>query len=663
MTMSAVLLAALLPPACSRNDRPNILLVTLDTTRADHIAAYGFKQVDTPVLDSLARQGVLFQNAYSHIPMTLPAHTSILSGTYPFYHSVTDNGEFRVPDELLLLPEILKSNGYITAAVISAAVLKNTFNINQGFDFWNEEGLVIPTGGNALLAERRANLTTDTALQWLSSNYKKRFFLWVHFYDPHWPYDPPDPFYQQYSSDEYSGEIAFMDSQLGRIIQFLNDHKLLDKTIIIAIGDHGEGLGEHKERTHSIFIYQATQHIPFIIRVPGIQNPGRKISQVVSQVDVLPTILDFLGLPVPPEVKGQSLKKLITGDEQESQDRQAFMESHFPYLHYGWSELYGIATNRYYFIQAPKPELYDLQNDPAELNNLATQNPKLVKQFQFQIDEIKKASKSNFQELVRKGIELDDQTRRQLEALGYAAGTVTADPEKARHKDPKDFADIFELLNTIQNERFSGNFQNLLEKANRILDKDPENVLAAKMRADAFFGMGKYQQGIDALKKAIEQGGQNADYYYTMGLIYLRLNNLAEARAAFEKSLKLNPRKEQTRYYLARLLLNDAKVKQAFQIIDEGKMRDTGWGHLFMAAYFSSTPGLAGKADSEFEQAEKLLKKSGLVRREYGLHMLQTGRPRQALERFQKAEELDPSFKADTALQNFKRQAQDMLNP
>jgi len=660
ISLLAVLFVA--PLSCARNPGYKILLITVDTTRADHLSCYGSQTTTTPAMDKIARQGVLFSNAYSHLPMTLPAHTSMLSGTYPLYHSVVDNGEYRVPDQLQMLPEILKPQGYATAAFISAAVLKKVFNINQGFDHWDEQDINPQHGQVALVAERKADVTTDAVLKWLRENHRKKWFLWVHYYDPHASYEPPQPFKELYESDPYSGEIAFMDSQIGRLMNFLDDKGLADKTIVIVIGDHGESLGQHGEMTHSVFIYQATQHVPLIIRAPGTKDRGTRIITPAGQVDVMPTVLDFLGLKPPAEVQGRSLKGLVMGEEKDAGDAAVFMESHFPYLHFGWSDLYGLATAQYEYIQAPKPELYDLAQDQGELENIAGKNPKLVKELDFRLEQIKNSSRPRFEDEVKQGVSLDDQTRRQLDALGYAAGARPVDPERAKHKNPKDFADLLSTLNSMQGNRVAGKYQSLLEQAGKVLKRDPENVAATRMKADALFGQGKYRQAIHFLQNAIAKNGDNPDYYHTIGMSCLRLDRFDQAQKAFEKALELDPKKKMIRYYLARILLKNAQVIKALKIIDDADMRDMPMGHLFMAEYYAEIPGLAGQAEEEFQTAAKMAPESGLIRREYGIYLLKTNRPQKALELFEEAEKLDPSFKADTALQDFKKRAGESIS-
>lgn len=646
---------------CSGAGKYNVLLITLDTTRADRLRCYGYKNIETPALNRLAREGVMFKNAYSHLPMTLPAHVSILSGTYPLYSGVIDNGGYRVPDELTTLPEILKSHGYATAAFVSAAVLKKAFNLNQGFDFWDEEDINPQKELSALVAERKGNLTTDAALKWLEKNYGEKWFLWVHYYDPHQEYAPPEPYFHLYFFDKYAGEIAFTDVQVKRLFQFLDQKKLTDKTIIIAIGDHGEGLGEHLELTHAAFIYNATQRVPFLVRVPGMKGPGKAASQVVGQVDLMPTVLDLLALPPFKEVQGRSLKKLILGQEPDSDAGEAFIQSNLPFLHYGWSELYGLATSNYKYIQAPKPELYDLEKDPGELENIAGKNEKLVKEFDFKIQQIKKSSRSDLAESAKKGAQLDDQTMKQLEALGYAASGPVADPERAKNKNPKDYADLLFPLTVIQKQLVAGEYQALLKTIEFVLKRDPENLQALRSKEKAYFGLGEYQKAIKWMDYVMKLTGENAEYYYLIGTCYIRMEQFAKAQAAFEKSIKLEPQKKLYRYYLARLLLQLGKREDALKMLDEAQIRDTWMGHLFLASYYRGQEGREGKVEAEYELALEQAPKSPLVKSEYAEYLLRIGRPKKALELLLEAEKEEPSFKADPNIRRFKREMQEAI--
>jgi len=645
--------------SCFERGGYNVLLITLDTTRADYLRCYGYWNVETPALNRLAREGVLFERAYTPVPLTLPAHTSILSSTFPIYHGIADNGAYRVPDELLLLSELLQENGYTTAGFISAAVLKSVFNINQGFDYWDEEGLTAQEELTPLMAERKANQVTDAVLGWLGKNYKKRWFIWAHYYDPHKEYAPPDPYRQLYYHDPYAGEIAFMDSEIKRLFEWMDKRKLFAKTIIIAVGDHGESLDEHNESTHGVFIYEATQRAPFLVWAPGIKNPGRKLSRVVSLVDVMPTILDLLSIPIPKQAQGQSLAKLILDKEPDQATGEVFMESHFGFLHYAWSPLFGLVNSQYKFIQAPKPEIYDLSQDPKELENIAEQFPKLVKQFNYQVEEYKNKYISELAQKATQGVELEPQVKKQLMALGYIPGKTRIDAEKAKQKDPKDYADLLPLLNQMALDRPKGRYEEMLEYAELVLARDPENLAGIKFKGDALFGMGKNQEAIKWLQYSLKVLGDNEEIYSRLGISYLRLEQLNEAKPAFEKAIELEPQDLLSRYYLARIYLQQGDEENALKLIEYGEMRENVLGHLVMASYYL-VKDRPGRAEAEFELGIEKAPKFALAKVEYAQYLLRTGRARKALELFEEAEVLDFSLKADAKVQALKKLAKEM---
>ena len=324
----------------------NVIVVTLDTTRADRLGAYGFDGVQTPVIDSLAREGILFQRAYAVTPLTLPSHTSLFSGTYPPHHGVRDNGGFIVPDEITPLAEIYKSSGYETAGFVAAYVLDARWGLDQGFDTYVDDFDVkgqrfIAMGG----VQRPANEVIDTALEWMGQQRSTPFFLWVHLYDPHAPYEAPEPYKSRYPGSPYLAEIAFTDNQIGRLIEALEMSGKRDETFIIVAADHGESLGDHGEIQHGFFIYEGATHVPLIISTPFEEIAGVEATEVVSLIDVMPTILDMSGLEIPEAVQGQSLTSLfLEGAALET--RFLYSETFYARYHYGWSELTAIQDER-----------------------------------------------------------------------------------------------------------------------------------------------------------------------------------------------------------------------------------------------------------------------------------------------------------------------------
>src|SRR5260221_2662494 len=348
----------------------NLLLVTLDTTRADRIHAYGFAGIETPNFDRLAREGVLFEEAVAPAPLTLPAHSSIFTGQYPPAHGVRDNGGFFLDDKETTIAERLQARGYATGGFVGAYVLDHKWGIAQGFQtYFDDFDLTKYQSLSLGSVDRRGNEVADRALAWLDSVRAKRFFGWVHFYDAHSPYDPPEPFKSRYAGHPYIGEIAFVDSQLGRLLAYLDAHHLADRTVVVVVGDHGESLGEHGEGTHGFFVYQATMHVPLLIRAPYDLMAGRRVADTVRSVDILPTALELLGVNTPEHLDGASVVPLMTGAKQEL-GLAAYSEAIYPRFHFGWSDLRALTAGRYKFVAAPRPELYDLQQDPGESHNL-----------------------------------------------------------------------------------------------------------------------------------------------------------------------------------------------------------------------------------------------------------------------------------------------------
>ena len=311
-------------PAASAasNSGPNVIVVTVDTLRADHLGCYGYKKIRTPNIDALAADGARFERAYTAVPVTLPSHTVMFTGTYPMLNGMHDFAANKLGSTQPTLASVLKENGYATAAVIGSAVLDSRFGLNRGFDFYYDHfDFNRLQESNLEEMERPGNLVADVTLDWLSKNYAKRFFLWMHLYDPHYPYRPPAPYDAEYKDRPYDGEIAFADAQVGRLVRFLKSKGLYRNTLIVLSGDHGESLGEHGEKTHGFFIYNATLHVPFMIHLPGAVS-SRVVPDLVSLADLMPTVLQALKLEIPSEVQGRSLLPLMKTNEMHGRDSQ-----------------------------------------------------------------------------------------------------------------------------------------------------------------------------------------------------------------------------------------------------------------------------------------------------------------------------------------------------
>ena len=430
----------------SANDL-SLLIVTLDTTRADRLGAYGYSEIVTPNLDRLAGDGVVFEQAESVAPLTLPAHSSIFTGQFPPSHGVRDNGGFYLDEENVVLAEVLRDAGFRTGGFVGSFVLDSKWGIAQGFDhYFDDFDLKKSTGRSLNEIERPANEVADAALAWLDEAPEARFFSWVHFYDPHSPYSPPEPWASRYPNRPYVGEIAFTDSQVGRLLNWLDENDRADDTVVIVMGDHGESLGEHGESGHGFFVYEGATRVPFIIRAPFDSMSNRRVATPVRSVDVLPTALELLGIEPARPSEGTSLVPLLTGDEQSVQ-LACYSEAVYPRYHFGWSELTAIRVGDMKYIEAPRPELYDLAVDPNEERNVYFERVEVAEHMRAQLRELE--SKWNDAAPAQRVEEIDPDTRARLAALGYLGNFVATDDESVERSslaDPKDKIHLYNLM-------------------------------------------------------------------------------------------------------------------------------------------------------------------------------------------------------------------------
>lgn len=412
----------------------NLLVITLDTTRADALGAYGGKAI-TPSLDYLASDGVVFEQASTVAPLTLPAHSSLFTGVFPPSHGVRGNGQNALGPDAITLAERLKARGFRTGAFVSSFVLDHQWGLSQGFDVYHDVALGPEGRIDRDSIRRPADSVVDDALDWMKQLGSERFFGWLHFYDAHAPARPPAEFAPIGANDTYLGAISFVDFQLSRVITYLADHQLLDRTIIVVIGDHGESLGEHGEPTHGLFVYEAAIHVPFIIRAP-LANVQRRVPEPVRIVDVMPTVLDLLGEAAAPGVDGQTLVPLMTGASRESKF-EVYSESRYGFDQFGWSPLSALREGRFKVILAPRPELYDLETDPNESVNLYEQRADLAGAMAKRLRVLAQPTHAS-----GAVTEVDSATRARLAALGYVAASAPAD-QPATLADPKDQIDLY----------------------------------------------------------------------------------------------------------------------------------------------------------------------------------------------------------------------------
>jgi arylsulfatase A-like enzyme len=417
---------------------PNILLITLDTTRADHLGAYGFQSIATPNIDRLAREGVLFEQTSAAAPLTLPAHASLFTGRFPFGHGVRDNAGFVLDPHETTVAEILQQHGYHTAAFVGSYVLAAGRGLNQGFDTYGDEFNSRDHGDIGGGVRRPANEVTAEALAWLAQADSSPFFAWVHFYDAHGPYDPPEPYRSAYAGRPYDAEIAFMDSQIGRILAFLRQRGLLERTIVVVIGDHGESLGDHGEAAHGVFVYESVIRVPFIIRAPSARLGARVVDDVTRSIDVMPTLLDLLGIRSPAAADGTSLVPWMTGAVR-SLNLEAYSESLYPLHRFGWSDLRALRAGRFKVIAAPRPELYDLQQDPFEEHNVYETHRAMGQRMIARLREKEALSRASASP-DRSRADVNPDLAAKLATLGYLAGSgaTRSAGDAGALPDPKD---------------------------------------------------------------------------------------------------------------------------------------------------------------------------------------------------------------------------------
>ena len=403
----------------------SVMLVTLDTTRADRLTPYGLMDRSMPSLERLAREGTVFDQAISASPLTLPAHSTIFTGLLPPRHGVRDNADKPLAPSHTTLAEALHAQGFRTAGFAASAVLDAGRGLAQGFDTYT--GVDRPSGNGLRGLQRRADDVVDDATAWLQTTTGERFFLWAHLYDPHRPYDPPPPYD---GAEAYTGEIAYAASQLERLLNALEERDLLDRTIVIVAGDHGESLGEHGETDHGVFLYDGVLRVPLMIRMPGARP--RRVADVVRLTDIMPTVLELLGLSRQ-ATDGVSLARVVKG-ESLSRDLESYSESLYP-LRFGWSGIYALRDSRFKFIDAPTPELYDLATDPLELHNIVHERPAVAAAMRRRVRAI---AASNSAAPTPSG-EVSPDIRERLAALGYVAvGPIEPALSSRRLPDPKD---------------------------------------------------------------------------------------------------------------------------------------------------------------------------------------------------------------------------------
>jgi arylsulfatase A-like enzyme/Flp pilus assembly protein TadD len=638
------ILALLILAARAGGADMNLLLVTVDTLRPDRLSCYSPKHLETPRIDALAAKGVLFERAFAHDPITLASHANILLGMTSLAHGVSDNSLSIVAPDNLTLAELLKGRGYATGAFVSAFPLDSRFGLDQGFDVYDDSYPAKPTS-EGLFSERPAEKTITAALKWLSDK-KGPWFCWIHVWDPHAPYAAPEPYASRFKDKPYAGEVAYVDAELGRLLDELGQKGMIGQTVVVLTADHGESLGEHGEMTHGYFAYNSTLCVPLVISAPGAK--AARVKDYVSHVDIFPTVCDLLAVDKPSSLHGDSLAPFLKGKTRKA--RPIYFESLDAYLNRGWAPIRGVIENGKKYIESPIPELYDLETDFAEEKNLAADEN--LPPYKKKLREVMELGSSPL--LAQAGRQTTDrETKERLRSLGYAASRA---PQTKVSYGPEDdlktllpfeqkadlasqlqkqgrLAESVRLLKDIIEERqdFGKAYdqlfeiyrsQGLLDDGFQVLERaftaNPGNYVIVSGYGIALVKNGMDRKGAEILEKALGLYDRDATAWNSLGVAYGKTGDFEKAREAFNKALALAP--------------------------DDALFNDNFGSFYVTVAVKTKDPEAARKSVGYFEKA--IAADSSLAPAYNGLGgaLRILGRNDEAIKNWEKAVELDPAF-------------------
>jgi choline-sulfatase len=615
--------------------RPNILLITIDTLRADHVGCYGAANVKTPTMDALAKDGILFEHAFSQVPLTWPSHAAILTGTYPFQNGVQDFTGHPLAPQFRSAAQAFKQAGYATGAVVSSFVLDRSWGLARGFDFYDDAFSATTFQQKDLgLVDRRASESVSHALDWLKKNRHRPFFLWLHLYDPHSPYDAPEPFATQYRDHPYDGEIAYSDHELGRLIAWLKINHMYDRTGIVLLSDHGESLGDHGEKEHGFFIYNSTIRIPLIVKAPAGRQPGSKrMDAPAESVAVAPTLLRLAGLKDSIEKQFQS--EDLLGPPRV--DKLAYSETFYPFSSFGWNPLHSLETGRYQYIEAPEPELYDLVADSEEQKNIAAQQPATASVLREKLQEILKNRPFSVKQ--PNGNKLNAEAAEKLRTLGYVAyqSPVSADALAKGLPDPKsklwEFNSILQAADAFRVNDFPTG-ESLLGK---VRERDPQMHLIPFMLGESAIRQQKWDAAEAEMRKCLDLN-PNFDQAMTgLATALIKQGNQGEAKKYLQDALKQNSQNYRAWYEMG---IADVRTNKQLAIADFERAiaiqpnfafarRELGMLHFEQKDYVEAATHLSKAAELGMDDA--------LLLNNLGICYSRTGRLQQAIASYRKA--------------------------
>ena len=586
----ALLAMVLISGACSRvpehlSDARGtpIILISIDTLRSDHLPAYGYTRVETPGLDSFRADSILYEHAYSHAPLTLVSHASMFTGTLPSEHGIRDNIGYTLNPKVPTIAEVLKSKGYATGGAVSAIVLRGESGIKRGFDFWDDEVDIDPAYLSMGRAQRSGDETREVAQKWITEHKSKPFFFFFHIYEPHSPYDPPEPFKSKYGQS-YDGDVAAADAVIGRFLDYLREEGIYDRAAIILLSDHGEGLGDHGEEEHGVLLYRETLQVPLMVKLPKSRERGKSVATPVELIDVFPTILNRT-------TEGHSLIATLRGETKA--DRSIYSETYYPRFHFGWSDLHSLISGSNHYIQAPKPELYDLAGDPHEQKNVLEENRRTYVALRDAIAPYIKGAEAPKS--------INPEQARQLAALGYIGSTVSTAPN-AVLPDPKDHigssSEIKKGFLAFQEKRY--------EEADVILSglikQNPNMLDIVSLEARTLEKLGRLDDAIDMAKRGLRLSPTSTQLALMIANMSLQQHRLDEAEK--HAKLALNDMPVEAHQFLAQIALERKDYARATTEANSvvGPKRDRPYA-LLLLGQIAHGEGKYDEALQYFDQA------------------------------------------------------------
>ncbi|HSR53949.1 MAG TPA: sulfatase-like hydrolase/transferase [Acidobacteriota bacterium] len=618
-------------------ERPPLVLVTIDTLRADHLPMWGAEDVSTPHLQALAERSVIFEQAVTSVPLTLPAHASLLTGTYPQFHQLRTNSSGRLSQDIPTLAEMLKSRGYKTGAFVASAVLDRRYGLDRGFDHYGDQfGLEARYAGKT--AERTAEAVMNEALKWMGSH-SGPIFVWIHLYDPHAPYQAPG----RHGGRGYKGEIEYVDTQIGRLRSFLKGKGWDKRAMVAVLSDHGEDLGQHGEPTHGFFVYDTVMRIPLLMKFPGDEHAGKRVSRQVRIIDVLPTLLRGLDVPLPRQsvIQGSGLLPLVLGKERG--EMPAYGESLYARVHFGWSRLFALRTGQWKYIQAPRPELYDLEEDPGETRNLFESRQGMANRLGQTLRELRVRYQGSRDQA--EPVDIDPQQRQRLESLGYLSTSAPVDlsGQDEDLPDPKDkievYASIYRGMQGFVEDRLKASLNHLLKAA----QTDPSMPTVHDYLGRVYSRLNRPREAIESYKKALKLSPGDLQVATNLAFAYLQADQPEEAVEGLEMLTQVNRSDWQSWHFLGVARTRLERWPAAAEAFAKAlELKPGSKDVLFNLATSYGQQGEHEKAIQAFQRLVQLAPQDPQALGGLATHYEAAGKEKEAYEAYRKAIQVAP---------------------